>query len=218
MPSQARQTYTADHLQALIACPDCDLLHHRHVIPEGGRADCTRCGAVLYRHQTNSIERTVAWTITALAVFLVANLGHFMSFILHGRVQSIHAITGVYELYAGGAYFLAPLILWTSIVAPAVTLLLLLYLCLPVYLGYIPWGMGRAYRIYSELRPWGMVSVFFLGSLVAIIKLADLAQTPLGLGFWAVVVLMFVVVAAQSRLDPHMLWLRLEAAQREAAK
>ena len=153
------------------------------------------------------------WTITALAVLLVANLGHFMSFVLHGREQSILAITGVVELYKSGAYLLAPLILWTSILAPGLILLLLLYICLPLYLGWIPPGMALAYRVYKKLRPWGMVSVFFLGSLVAIIKLADLANVPLGLGFWAVVVLMFVVVAAQAALNPHELWPRLEAQQ-----
>ncbi|MHC5071261.1 MAG: paraquat-inducible protein A, partial [Planctomycetota bacterium] len=111
-------------LRSLIACPDCDLLHRRQELPTGGRAACLRCGAVLYRKPWNSIESTLVLTITALILLAVANFGHFMSFQLHGRVQDAHIITGVFELYAENLWALAGVILFASIVAPALTLLL----------------------------------------------------------------------------------------------
>ena len=196
---------------ALIACPDCDLLHRRQALPTGGRAACSRCGAVLYRNPWNSIESTLVMTITALILFVVANTSHFMSFELHGRVQNAHIITGVFELYAGGLWGLAGVVLFASILAPALTLLLLLYISLPLYLDRTPPGLALVYRIYDELRPWGMIGVYVLGGLVAINKLADMANTPVGVGFWALIALMFLAGPAQARLDPNVLWERLEA-------
>jgi len=196
---------------ALIACPDCDLLHQRQALPTGGSAECSRCGAVLYRNPWNSIESTLVMTITALVLFVMANVGHFMSFELHGRVQHARIVTGVFELYAGGLWGLASVVLFVSIVAPALTLLLLLYVSLPIYVGRTPPGLTSVYRVYDRLRPWGMVGVYVLGALVAINKLADMANTPVGPGFWALIALMFLAGPAQARLDPNILWERLEA-------
>jgi paraquat-inducible protein A len=195
---------------ALIACPDCDLLHRRQDLPAGGRAECSRCRAVLYRNPHNSIETTLVMAITALILFVMANVGHFMSFQLHGRVQHARIITGVFELYAGGMWGLAGVVLFVSILAPALTLLLLLYISLPLYLDRTPPGLARAYRVYDWLRPWGMVGVYVLGALVAINKLGEMASTPVGAGFWALIALMFLAGPAQARLDPNLLWERLE--------
>ncbi len=214
MSSQARlEEEAGSELSSLIACRDCDLLHRRQELPTGGSAECSRCGSVLYRNPWNSIESTLALTVTALILLAVANFSHFMSFRLHGRVQDAHLITGVLELYAGGLWGLAGVILFASIVAPALTLLLLLYISLPIYLGRTPPGLAPVYRIYDKLRPWGMVGVYVLGALVAITKLADLASTPVGVGFWALIALMFLAGPAQARLDPNVLWERLEAAR-----
>lgn len=194
----------------LIACPDCDLLHRRQALPTGGRAECSRCGSVLYRNPRNSIESTLIMTVTALILFAMANLGHFMSFQLHGRTQDAHIITGVFELYAGGLWGLAGVVLFVSILAPALTLLLLLYISLPLYMDRTPPRLALAYRVYDWLRPWGMVGVYVLGALVAVTKLTDMASTPVGTGFWAMMALMFLVGPAQARLDPNILWKRLE--------
>lgn len=211
MSSDARlEDESGEDRTALIACPDCDLLHRRQPLPTGGRAECSRCGAVLYTNPWNSIESTLVMTITALILFAIANLGHFMSFQLHGRSQSARIITGVFELHAEGMWGLAGMVLFVSILAPALTLLLLLYISLPLYLDRTPPFLALVYRVYEELRPWSMVGVYVLGALVAITKLADMASTPVGTGFWALIALMFLVGPAQARLDPDILWERLE--------
>jgi paraquat-inducible protein A len=198
-------------LRSLIACPDCDLLHRRQELPTGGHAACSRCGARLYRKPWNSIESTLVMAITALILLVVANCSPFMSFQLHGRVQEAHIITGVFELYAENLWALAGVILFVSIVAPALTLLLLLYITLPLYLDRVPPGLVLVYRVYDGIRAWGMIGIYMLGALVAINKLSELATTPVGAGFWALVALMFVAGPAQARLDPQILWDRLEA-------
>lgn len=212
MSSDARrQDGSGSERAALIACLECDLLHRWRTLPTGGRAECSRCGAILYSNPWNSIESTLVMTVTALILFVIANCGHFMSFQLHGRSQSARIITGVFELYAEGLWGLAGMVLFVSVLAPALTLLLLLYMSLPIYLDRTPPGLGPVYRLYEGLRPWCMVGVYVLGALVAITKLADMASTPVGAGFWALIALMFLVGPAQARLDPNILWKRLEA-------
>ena len=60
-------------------------------------------------------------------------------------------------------------------------------------------------RLLQSLRPWGMVEVFLLGVLVAVIKLSGIATVVAGPALWAFVgltVLLTVVVS----FDPRALW------------
>ncbi|MEM9305252.1 MAG: hypothetical protein AAGE01_24300 [Pseudomonadota bacterium] len=44
----------------LVACHECGALYRREAIPEGARADCERCGALLYRNVPGSVDRSLA--------------------------------------------------------------------------------------------------------------------------------------------------------------
>ena len=70
--------------------------------------------------------------------------------------------------------------------------------------------MSVTYRLYLKLRVWGMLSVYLLGSFVAIVKMADFGSMSLGTGFYAFLGLMVAVTAAQAALDPHDVWERVE--------
>jgi len=45
-------------MSSLIACRECDLLQREIVLPPGGTACCSRCGAVLHRSKPDSLDRT----------------------------------------------------------------------------------------------------------------------------------------------------------------
>src|SRR2546428_192096 len=49
-------------MTSLIACRECDLLQREIVLPPGGTACCSRCGAVLHRNKPDSLDRTLAFT------------------------------------------------------------------------------------------------------------------------------------------------------------
>ncbi|HEX5077585.1 MAG TPA: hypothetical protein VFV80_00440, partial [Geminicoccaceae bacterium] len=57
----------------IIACHDCGLLHQVAELPDGAAAACTRCGGVLRRRRSNSIERALTLTLAALILFVLAN-------------------------------------------------------------------------------------------------------------------------------------------------
>ena len=104
---------------SLIACHDCDLIHRVDPVPEGSAAKCSRCGALLYQHKRDSLERTLALTVTGLILFVVANAFPFLGFKLQAQVHETILITGVQELYHQGMWILATVVLLTTIVMPA---------------------------------------------------------------------------------------------------
>jgi paraquat-inducible protein A len=198
-------------MKSLIACHECDLLHQRQPLPPDGTARCTRCGAVLYRHKPNSLNRVLALTLTGLILFVIANAYPFLTFRLEAQIRETNLITGVIELYRQGMWVVAGVVLLTSIVMPLLELTGMLFVLLPLMLRRRPWQIAFIFRAIRNFRPWGMMEVFMLGILVAAVKLAKMASIIPGLALYAFMFLIFVLAASASALDPHRVWDKLDS-------
>ena len=193
----------------LIACHECDLLQHIPRQRQGGKSYCRRCNAVLHRSVRDSLNRTLALTLAGIVLFIVANSFPFLSFKMQGQVTQTTLATGVLDLYRQGMWELALLVLLTSILVPLLQLLLLLYILLPIRLGHTPWQLAPVFRFHQSLGPWGMMEVFMLGILVAVVKLLDMAQILPGLALWSFAILIFMLAGAAAELDPEIIWERV---------
>ena len=192
------------------ACLDCDLLCRLPALSEGASAVCSGCGGVLRRRRRNSIERTLAYTLAAAVLYVVANVYPFLDFDMKGRVTETTLVSGVIDLWNQGVPEIAVLVGFTAVLAPFLQLALLLYVLLPVQLGRVPWQMRRAFRLLRHVQPWSMMEVFLVGILVAVTKLVGMASVIPGLALWAFAGLIVVLAAAMSSLDPEAVWERLE--------
>jgi paraquat-inducible protein A len=195
---------------ALTLCEECDLLQRIPPLPESAAAHCARCGHLLHRHRPNSIDRTLALTLAGLVLFIIANSFPFLSFEMQGQTTQTTLISGVRDLAAQGKGEVAAVVLFTSILAPGLQLLLLAVVLFPLRLGAgLPPGFPTLFRWFKTLVPWGMMDVFMIGILVSVVKLADMATIVPGTALFAFVALIFVLAAAQAALDPDVVWERV---------
>jgi paraquat-inducible protein A len=165
---------------------------------------------VLHRDRPNSVDRTLALTVTGLVLFAIANAFPFLSFEMQGQVTETTLMTGVHDLAAQGKGEVAAVVFFTSVLAPGLQLVLLLMVLLPLKLGgRLPPGFPTLFRWFKSLVPWGMMDVFMIGILVSVVKLTDMAHIVPGLSLFAFVVLIFVLAAAQAALDPDAVWERV---------
>jgi paraquat-inducible protein A len=193
----------------LIGCHDCGLVLGRPSMPGGSSAVCSRCGAKLFRKTDDTVDRTLALTIAGTIIFVVANIYPFLAMRIENQIQETNLVTGMIELYRQGMPGLASLVLMTCIAVPFIQLAGLIYLLLPMRTGRLAWRSARVFRTLQHLKPWSMMEVFMLGILVAMIKLAKMAVIIPGLALWAFMVLIFVLTAAISVLNPDDIWKRL---------
>lgn len=195
---------------SLVACPDCDLLN-RLDGPAAATLLCARCGAVLRRHRPNSIDRTLALVVAALLLFTLANSFPFLAMKTGGFVQETTLLSGVQELWRQGLRLLAALVFATCVLVPAAQLTGLVTILLPLRLGLRPPpGAARILRLVQAAAPWGMMEVFMLGILVALVKLGHMATIVPGVSVFSFAALIVVMAAAFSTLDPPLLWARLD--------
>ena len=194
----------------LVACHDCDLLHRKRPLQVGAHARCIRCGAFLYSYKPQTVEWTLALSLAALILFIVANVYPLLDFQFHSQTQKASIISGVQELYAQGMWELAAVVFTASILAPLLKILALLYLLLPLHFDYRPWWAIQVFRWIDRLHPWAMTEVFLLGILVAFVKLSDIATIVPGIALYAFAALIVVMAAADGTLEPDTVWDRLE--------
>jgi paraquat-inducible protein A len=195
----------------VIACEFCDLLHRPLPLRPGEKAKCSRCGGVLARSSRNPIQGTLALTISALVLLVLANVFPFLEINLEGQVRENTIATGVVGLWDGGAQALAVLILFTTILAPALRILGLLYVLLPLSLGRVPPGVAGAVRFQESLVSWAMLDVYMLALLVTLVKMAQMARIQLEMGAWCFVALFIVLTLVSAFYDREALWDRVEA-------
>lgn len=151
-------------------------------------------------------ERTLAFAVSALILYVPANLLPIMNFEYFGAVERNTVWSGVVALARSGMWFVAAVVFLASIVVPLVKLMTLFYLALT-------WRSGRAtkvkaalYRLIRAVGSWAMLDVFLLSILVAAVKLgqlADISPGPGALPFTLVVI--FSILAAES-FDPELIW------------
>jgi len=193
----------------VVACHDCDLLNQ---LPDEAEATvlCARCGAVLQRYRPDSIDRALALTCGALILFIIANSFPFLAMKSGGFVQETKLLTGIRELWRQELYGLATLVLITCVLVPLLQMAAMLYVLVPLKWNLPAPHAIRAFRLLLHVAPWGMLEIFMLGILVALVKLGKMATIVPGISVFAFGVLVLVMAAAISALDPPMLWERLD--------
>ena len=193
----------------VIACHECGLTHAKKPIAEGYTAKCVRCGAVLYVRKKNSLDRTLALSLSGLILLIVANAFPFLAMEIEGQVKQTTLITGVRELIGQEMYGLGLLVMATSVLVPFLEVFGLLYILVPLKFGRVPWKLAPVFRFVLCIQPWGMMEVFMLGILVSLVKLAKLAEIVPGTALYAFMALIFVIAAMHASLDRDMVWQRL---------
>lgn len=193
-------------LKQLIACHECDLLMRKPAADQGERVVCPRCGYELYTHRHQVVRRSMALVIAALLLYVPANFLPIMQLNLLGQASDDTVWSGVLGLYNSGMHGIAVVVFLCSMAVP-----LLKLLCQFAVLLSIRLDIGRSYglllyRIYHHLRDWGMLEVYLMGILVALVKLADLAEVTLGLGLLCFIALLLVQVWLEVTMSPHQIW------------
>ncbi|MEZ5478232.1 MAG: paraquat-inducible protein A [Thiolinea sp.] len=198
---------TADYSPArVIACNECGKIHCYQSIAPGQTATCTRCHAVLYRNRPRMLEVTLALTVTGLILFMLTNFFPLLGLRAQGLVQEITLWKASVVFWGRDFQLLAILLMLNLIILPLFELLTLLWVLLSIRLQR-PNALARyLYRWMRKLKPWGMLEVFMLGVLVAVVKLGDLAVLVIGPAFWSFAFLVVSMAAATAMLDPFVVW------------
>ena len=188
------------------ACHECDLLQQIPTLSHGEVAHCQRCGAMLKRFHHNSLDTSLAFAITGLILFLVANLFPLISLKALGVAQHGNLISSTWALFNAGMPFLGVLMLFTTILFPLFSLLGTIYVLTSVRLGHFSPNIAPLFRFLRSTDAWGMLEIFLLALIVAAVKLMDITEVLVGISLYAFVLLIITLTILSLTLNPDDVW------------
>jgi paraquat-inducible protein A len=144
----------------------------------------------------------LAFTVSALVLYLPANLLPIMRFEYFGAVQENTIWQGIKNLWLGNMRLVAAVVFVFSIAAPLAKLLMLLALAVPSQAAHRRAMQARLYRVLRIIETWSMLDIFLLAILVALVKLGQLANVDARMGALAFTLVVLFSIAATQTLDP----------------
>lgn len=206
------------HFNEITACQGCGQIVSIPDMPDNTTAKCARCHTRLLKKGRDTIDRTLALAMTSLILFAIANSYPFLGMRIEGFVQQTNLVTGIIALYHQEMPALATIVLLTILVLPLFQILGLIYLLVPMRFGTAPWKAAAIFKLVRHSQPWGMMEVYMLGILISMVKLAKMAVILPGLASAAFMILIWILAATLSGLNPNDVWKRIPIKIKESGR
>jgi paraquat-inducible protein A len=169
---------------------------------------CSRCGFRLHVRKPGSIERTWAFAIAAVLLYIPANIYPVLTVVQLGNGQPSTILGGVRELFDLGMWPLAGLVFFASVAVPVLKLIGLGILLISTQMGS-GWALHDRtvlYRIVDAIGRWSMIDIFMESILVALVQFGQLASVYPGPGAIAFAAVVILTMLAARSFDPRLMW------------
>ncbi len=192
--------------EGLIGCPDCDLLILKTHPVKGFSLACPRCGAQILRLKTDSMDRTLAFSLSGLFLFFPACFLPLLNFSVLGFSGRCTMVKAVIQMFSSGYWWMGFLVLFCSILAPFLVLTILFAISFSVRAGKNKRFVVKALKMYHHLSEWAMLDVYLIGILVSLIKMRDYGEVISGLGLYSFIGLLAMVIFSMICFDIQKAW------------
>ena len=190
----------------LLGCHVCGLVSRSQGDEDGLR--CPQCNSVLHSRVPNSLARTWALLLTAMILYIPANLLPMMETTYLGEVTTDTIISGVLLFIEEGDWLVAGIIFSASIMIPILKMSSLLYLLISVHRRCAVRKRQRAllYRVTELVGRWSMVDVFVVGLLTALVHMGLISNIYPGMGIMAFAGVVILTMLAALSFDSRLIW------------
>jgi len=173
---------------------------------------CPCCGERLHLRRKDSVQTTLALLLTAVVLYVPANVLPIMITEQLGRAEANTILGGVVVLIELGSWPIAAVIFVASVMVPLGKIIALSYLCwsLRPGAGRNPRQRTLVYRVTELVGKWSMVDVFVVAVLVALVHQQGVLAVYPGAAALAFAGVVVITMVAAENFDPRLIWDRLE--------
>ncbi len=189
----------------LVLCTECHRVHR--YIPDAEQ-ECSCCGANLQQRKPDSINRTWAFLITSMILYIPANVMMIMNVSYFGVDEPSTIMGGVILLIQLGSYAVAFVVFVASVLVPLFKMIgiMLILLSLKYKVNMTDQQRIRMFRFIEFIGRWSMLDIFVISILAALVHISGIAEItagPAATAFGSVVVL---TMLSASSFDTRLLW------------
>lgn len=175
---------------------------------------CPRCYEKGHARLNQSITWTLSLVVTALLIYIPANMLPIMTTVSLGSLYDSNIMSGVIFMWRSGSYPVALIIFIASILIPSLKIIGLLWLCI---FSRVPtrgtWKaclrMQYIYSVIEIVGRWSMIDIFVVAVLSSLVNIGILMSVfpDIGVTLFALVVL--ITMFAAIKFDSRLIWDRL---------
>lgn len=190
----------------LVACQTCGLVQEADEVPKGSVVKCARCHFYIFHRRVDSRVRTLAFSIAAVILYFPANIYPIVTAEYQGHHIQTTIFPGISSLFSLHQYFIASLMLCTSILTPGLTIIGLIFITLTLDWPY--WKRARTwvFKFIRIIDPWNMFEVFLLAICVSMVELGEVATVHPGRGVFSFAAVVVLTLLATLSFDSRLLW------------
>jgi len=196
-----------DALDHYIICHQCFTLQEEIDIADGTKACCAECGGLLYRYDSKLIDHTLAWSMTGIIFFVLANAFPLIKIDLLGSEQFITLPKTITSLFENGFYVVGFFCVFLIFIFPLMIFLINILIFTLLKMGKGEKATKELLMLLSHIKPWGMADIFFISILVALVKLIAFGQIHIGISFWALMIFVMIDIYITKNIQLHEIWM-----------
>lgn len=157
---------------------------------------------------SKSIQTTWAMLLTAVLLYIPANLLPIMVTTTLGNEQPSTIIGGVILLWQSGSYPIAAIIFIASVLVPVAKVVILCWLNYSVQFNHQKLRSERMvyYRLTEFIGRWSMIDVFVVAILVSLIQLGNVMSVHPGHAIVAFCGVVITTMLAAMSFDTRLIW------------
>ncbi len=195
-----------DELDQYIICHQCFTLQKEIPLPKGSKACCSECGGILYKNDTGLIDHALAWSLTGLIFFVVANAFPLIQIDLFGAEQFITLPKTIFSLFDNGFYIVGFLCLFLIFIFPLMIFLINITIFTLLKLKRGEKLTKELLILLSHITPWSMADIFLISLLVALVKLVAFGQIHIGISFWGLMAFVLIDLYITKTIHIREIW------------
>lgn len=185
-----------------VRCHICETVNYDNSVTH----ECRRCHSKISNTLSDSYHKTLALLITAIILYIPANLYPILISKQFGVNTESTILGGVIHLWELGSYPIAIIILVASVVVPLLKFLLLIYLLIAAKYRTSSSQLDKhkLFYITEAIGPWSMVDVFVVIILSVLIHFSGVQIYP-GSGATAFALMVFFTMLSALSFDTRLI-------------
>jgi paraquat-inducible protein A len=185
-----------------IRCHICEAVNHY----DTQHKKCRRCQSNIYANLKISYHKTLAFLITAIILYIPANIYPILISKQFGINSESTIMGGIMHLWEAGSYPIALIILVASVFVPLLKFILLSYLLITSKYSTRSSKLDKhkLFYITEVIGPWSMVDVFVVIILSVLIHFSGIQIYP-GTGATAFALMVFFTMISALSFDTRLI-------------
>lgn len=186
-----------------ISCPHCESVNYDH----NGIIHCRRCSSKIYHSKHIGFQKSLAYLVTAMILFIPANIYPILITEQFGHKEANTILGGIIVLWDNGSYPIALIILFASIFVPIVKFILILYLLISTKFTFYTKKIDKLklFHLTEFIGPWSMIDVFVVSILAALVQMTSVQIYP-GTAITAFALMVFFTLLSAISFDTRVIW------------